>query len=145
MNNFFYKKPFELINIVTNGSSRKITLGESISQNLELLIVTKYGEHRHSKDFGCKIWDLDFELIVSERLWEDMFRKSLLKAVEKYERRIYQVEAEIKISEVEKTFFEKKVTEIKKHVEIAVSGKIKTTGERFSFNTALFLSPLSNQ
>jgi hypothetical protein len=43
---------------------------------------------------------------------------------------------------VEKLFFGKNVTEIKKQVEISVSGRINVTGEKYFFNTSLFLSPL---
>ncbi|MEN0055474.1 MAG: GPW/gp25 family protein [Mucilaginibacter sp.] len=137
-----YNKPFKLKNILSNKELETTDLGRSISQNIELIIFTRYGEHRHNNNFGCEIWDLDFELVVSERIWEEKFRQSLLRSVTDYEYRLYQVEVDIKMSEVEKLFFGKNVTEIKKKVEISVSGKINTTGENYFFNTSLFLSPL---
>jgi phage baseplate assembly protein W len=137
-----YSKPFKLKNILSDKELETTDLGRSVSQNIELIIFTRYGEHRHNNHFGCKIWDLDFELVVSERIWEEKFRQSLLRSVTDYEHRLYQVEVEIKMSEVEKLFFGKNVTEIKKKVEISVSGRINTTGEKYYFNTSLFLSPL---
>jgi phage baseplate assembly protein W len=120
-----YKKPFRLGNIFQGQDLDKQDIGASISQYIELIIFTRYGEHRFKPDFGCEIWDLDFELIISESMWEEKLRQSLLRSITRYEQRIYNV------------------TEIKKKVEIIVKGKMQQTGENYSFNISLFLSPLS--
>ncbi|EDM34689.1 hypothetical protein PBAL39_14069 [Pedobacter sp. BAL39] len=144
MSEFYYNKPFRLKSIFENKDLEEADMGKSISKNIELIIFSRYGEHRYNPSFGCEIWDLDFELIVSETIWEEKFRQSLLRAVETYETRLYQVEVEIKMSEVEKFFSVRNVTEIKKKVDISVRGKMNVTGEKYYFNTALFLSPLSS-
>jgi len=144
MSDYLYNKPFRLKNILENKDLLEAELGKSISQNLQLIIFTRFGEHRHNRNFGCEIWDLDFELIVSETIWEERFRQSLLRSITDYELRIYQVEVEIKMSEVEQTFSVRNVTEIKKKVDITIRGKINATGEKYFFNTGLFLSPLSS-
>ncbi|MCX2451691.1 GPW/gp25 family protein [Pedobacter sp. PLR] len=143
MPEFFFNKPFRF-NFIFSGSGFQSTdLGKSISNHIELVIFTRYGEHRYHNDFGCEIWDLDFELIVSESIWEEKFRKSLLKSITDYEFRIYNTAVEVRITEVENVYPLRKVTEIKKKVDITVRALIKTTGEKYFFNTALFLSPLS--
>ena len=114
MSDFLYNKPFRLKNILENKDLTEADLGKSISQNIELIIFTRFGEHRHNRNFGCEIWDLDFELIVSETTWEEKFRQSLLRSITEYERRLYQVEVEINMTEVEKKFSMRNVTEIKK-------------------------------
>ncbi|TDO24918.1 GPW/gp25 family protein [Pedobacter duraquae] len=139
----FYHKPFRFDTIFSGAELQSTDLGKSISNHIELIIFTRYGENRHNHDFGCEIWDLDFELIVSEAIWEEKFRKSLLKSIIGYEQRIDQVEVEVHISEVENVYPLRKITEIKKKVDITVRGKIRTTGEKYYFNIALFLSPLS--
>jgi phage baseplate assembly protein W len=144
MSDFLYNKPFRLINIFEHRDLQDADAGKSISQHIELIIFTRFGEHRHNSNFGCEIWDLDFELIVSETTWEEKFRQSLLKSITDYENRLYQVEVEIKMTEVEKSFTIRNVTEIKKKVDISIRGKINITGEKYYFNTALFLSPLSS-
>lgn len=144
MSDFLYNKPFRLKNILENKDLKEADLGKSISQNIELIIFTRYGEHRHNRNFGCEIWDLDFELIVSETTWEEKFRQSLLRSITEYERRLYQVEVEINMTEVEKKFSLRNVTEIKKKVDISIWGKMNITGEKYYFNTGLFLSPLSS-
>jgi phage baseplate assembly protein W len=144
MSDYLYNKPFRLIRLFENRDLQGADAGKSISQHIELIIFTRFGEHRHNNNFGCEIWDLDFELIVSETTWEEKFRQSLLKSITDYENRLYQVEVEIKMTEVEKSFTIRNVTEIKKKVDISIRGRINITGEKYYFNTALFLSPLSS-
>ncbi len=139
-----YNKPLRLKNIFAGKELDATDLGHSLSQHLELIIFTRYGEHRHSRQYGCEIWELDFELIVSRQRWEERFRQSLLAAIEKFEPRIYQVEVMVHMTDVEKVFFGRNMPEIKKQVQITVTGTINETGEGYTFNTALFLSPLSS-
>lgn len=138
-----YKKPFRLGNTFQGQDLDKQDVGASISQYIELIIFTRYGEHRFMPDFGCEIWDLDFELIISESMWEEKLRQSLLRSITRYEQRIYNVQIEVHIKEVNKFYPLRNVTEIKKKVEIIVKGKMQQTGENYSFNISLFLSPLS--
>ncbi|MCZ4223966.1 GPW/gp25 family protein [Pedobacter rhodius] len=143
MSENFLNKPFRFNSIFLGNGLQATDLGKSISNHIELIIFTRYGEHRYHNDFGCEIWDLDFELIVSESIWEEKFRKSLLKSITDSEFRIYNTEVEVHITEVENVYPLRKITEIKKKVDISVRALIKTTGEKYFFNTALFLSPLS--
>lgn len=143
MSENLYAKPFRFDSIFTGTDLQSTDMGKSISNHLELIIFTRYGEHRHNENFGCEIWDLDFELIVSESLWEEKFRKSLLKSVSEYEKRIYEISVEVHITEVENVYPLRNITEIKKKVDISIRGLIKTTAEKYFFNMSLFLSPLS--
>jgi len=138
-----YKKPFKLSKIFNGQDIDKQDVGASISQYIELIIFTRYGEHRFKPDFGCEIWDLDFELIISESMWEEKLRQSLLRSITQYETRIYDVDINVNIKEVNKFYPLRNVSEIKKKVEIVVSGKMQQTGENYVFTTSLFLSPLS--
>lgn len=139
----FLKRPFRFSNILSHQNLDKASLGQSIAKNIELIIFTRKGEHRFNPNFGCEIWDLDFELMVSEGLWEEMLRKSLTNSIAEYEKRIVNVEVDVKITEVEKFFSVRKVAEIKKKVNVYVEGRMRYTNERFSFSKSLFLSPLS--
>jgi len=138
-----YKKPFALKKLFSGQDLDKQDVGASISQYIELIIFTRYGEHRFKPDFGCEIWDLDFELIISESMWEEKLRQSLLRSITRYEQRIYDVSINVHIKEVNKFYPLRNVSEIKKKVEIIVSGKMQQTGENYVFTTSLFLSPLS--
>ena len=143
MSIIYYKIPFELTTALAGNEMPTCSLMESIKKNLELVIMTRFGEHRSDPSFGCEIWDLDFELIVSENLWEEKLRQSLLRSINTYENRLTEIQLTVAISEVEKSYVFKQYSEIKKRVDIHLKGIINKTGEVFSFTNSLFLSPLS--
>lgn len=138
-----YKKPLLFNQLLRGRDLETQDLGASISQYLELIIFTRFGEHRFKPDFGCEIWELDFELIVSESTWEEKLRQSLLKSITAHEHRIYDVNLDVRIKEVNKFYPLRNISEIKKRVEIVVTGRIQQTGENYMFSTALYLNPLS--
>lgn len=143
MSEHFYSKPLKVGSIMKGQDTDDSEVGRSISDHIQLIIFTRYGENRYNPEFGCEIWDLDFELIVSELLWEEKFRKSLLRSISEYESRLDHINVEIKISEVENIFPLRRITEIKKKVDITIRALLKTTGEKYYFNTSLYLSPLT--
>lgn len=138
-----YKTPLQFSKLLEGNELPTCSLFDSVTKNLELIITTRFGEHRCDPTFGCEIWDLDFELIVSENLWEEKLRQSLLRSVNCHEKRLGAVQLTVEITEIEKFHLFKKFTEIKKRVEIKLTGTLYKTGEPFSFKTNLFLSPLS--
>lgn len=141
----YYKKPFDFSRVFSNNPLESCDNGASIAQHIELIIFTRFGEHRFDPDFGCEVWELDFQLIVSQSIWEDRMCQSLVQAITRQEQRLYGIECEIGITDVEIVFPLRRITEIKKRVDITVRGKLTTTGENYVFNTALFLSPLSSE
>jgi phage baseplate assembly protein W len=138
-----YKKPFRFGRLLQGNDLENQDIGASVSQYLELIIFTRFGEHRFMPDFGCEVWDLDFELIVSESTWEEKLRQSLLHSITRYEQRIYDVNIAVHIKEVSKFYPLRNVSEIKKKLEIIIKGKLRQTGENYLFSTSLYLSPLS--
>lgn len=143
MNIIYYKIPFQLSALLEGNELTTCDLRDSISKNLELIIMTKFGEHRNDPSFGCEIWDLDFELIVSENKWEEKLRQSLLRSINSHEHRLSSVQLTVEIKEIEKFHMVKQYVEIKKKVNIHLTGIMHKTGEPFSFSNGLFLSPLS--
>lgn len=139
----FYKTPLDLSAALAGNDLPTCDLNTSISKNLQLIIITKFGEHRSNATFGCEIWDLDFEIIISEKLWEEKLRQSLLKSITTHEHRLSDVKLNVEITEIEKYSSFRQFTEIKKRVNIKLAGIILKTGESFTFSTNLFLSPLS--
>ena len=143
MSVIFYKIPLQLSKVLEGNELPVSDLSDSVTKNLELIIMTKFGEHRHDPSFGCEIWDLDFELIISENLWEEKLRQSLLKSISSHEHRLSAIDLNVSITEIEKSQFLKQHTEVKKRVDIQLTGTLHKTGEPFRFSTNLFLSPLS--
>src|SRR4051812_4580532 len=143
MGNTYYKLPLRLAEVINGNELSVCDLAQSISMHLELLLVTRFGEHRNDPGFGCEIWELDFELIVCASIWEEKLRQSLLKSIAAHEPRLSDVQISISVADIEKQNYFKQFTEIKKRVNIILSGTIRATGEPFQFRTNMFLSPLS--
>jgi phage baseplate assembly protein W len=143
MNISYNKIPLQLSSLLEGNELPNCDLKESITKTLELIIMTRFGEHRHDPTFGCEIWDLDFELIVSENKWEEKLRQSLLKSITTHEHRLSGIQLNVAITEIEKFHLLKQYAEIKKRVDIHLTGIIHKTGESFNFNNSLFLSPLA--
>ena len=139
----YYKIPLQISAALQGNELPACDLNESITKNVELIITTRFGEHRSDPTFGCEIWDLDFELIVSAAKWEEKLRQSLLKSITTHENRLTNVEITVAITDIEKQNLFHRFTEIKKRVDIRLTGLIKKTGETFPFRMSMFLSPLS--
>lgn len=145
MSAIFYKKPIDFKRLYARQPLETCDAGVSISQHIELIIFSRFGEHRFDPGFGCEIWELDFELIVNEAMWEDKMAQGIKRSVRAQESRLTEVEAFLKVEDVEKVFPLRRITEIKKKAEVTVTGKLTATGENYVFTTALFLSPLSSE
>lgn len=143
MNFDYYKFPLQFNDLFNSKGLPKCGLGESISQNLQMIIISQHGEHRYNTTYGCEIWDLDFDLIMSLKKWEEKLRKSLLFAISQNETRIEKTDVEVKVSEVEKRYTINDTISIKRRVDIFITSTIAETGERYQFQTNLFLSPVS--
>lgn len=76
---------------VENSRLASCTEIESIDQFIEMLIDTAPGEHAFDKEFGCEIFYLDFESIISHTRWEGQFSDYITQAITRYEKRLTNV------------------------------------------------------
>lgn len=143
MSAVYYKIPLQLDVVMEGNELPSCDLITSVTKNLELIILTRFGEHRSDPTFGCEIWDLDFELIFSTTLWEEKLRQSLLKSITTHESRLSGISINVGITNIEKFDGFRQFVEIRKRVGIYISGVLHKTGEIVNFSTNLFLSPLS--
>jgi phage baseplate assembly protein W len=144
MINHYYELPIKFRHLMKAGAELKTCdLRQSIAQNIFLIITTMYKENRYDESYGCALWDLDFELVSNENLWLETIRKSVFSSVLKHEKRLYDVSVDIEVGMDEQISTLKGERTVKKRLTIFVRGNINQTGEQFSFNTNIFLSPLS--
>src|SRR4051812_45616461 len=136
--NHFYKIPLQLPSLMQGVELPMYDLGASISKNIELILMTRYGEQRSDPTFGCEIWDLDFELIISQGHWEKKICNSILQSISRHESRLAGVEVTVVLSDVEKYNLVFNYPEIRKKVEIRLKAVVKKTGEPFHFTAGLF-------
>lgn len=122
----------------------RCTEEESIDQNLEMIIMTCPGEHKYDPDFGCKIWDLDFERVVSMHRWEGQFMQYILEAIQKYERRVQEVDARVKFYDVRSEYERSGSISIRKRVDIQIDAVIISSKKKCCFYYSFYLGPLSS-
>jgi len=120
-----------------------VNLGTSIAQNIFLIITSKYQEHRFDSEYGCEIWERDFELITNALVWQEEVNKSIMKTLTKYEPRLDNISVDTIISEEPHYNPQTHVRSMKKKLTINVKGVLKATGEPFTFSPKLFISPIS--
>lgn len=139
-----YQMPFRFdLLMERNQELPAVNLGTSIAQNIFLIITSKYQEHRFDPEYGCEIWERDFELITNPLIWQEEVNKSIIKTLNKYERRLDKISVDTVITEEPYFNPQTRVRSIKKKLTINVKGTLKATGEPFTFSPQLFISPIS--
>ncbi|WP_029906685.1 GPW/gp25 family protein [Prevotella sp. 10(H)] len=147
MDTIYYKLPLNLDNIFDEDGGKLHTCSEieSIDQHIELIITTCPGEHKFNKNFGCRIWDMDFERVVLRKKWEEEFTGHIADAIQRFESRIKDIEVAIQVMEVTREDSITKTTAIKKKVIVQVKGILVSSGGYCEFRYKLFLGPLSTE
>ena len=107
---------------VENSRLASCTEIESIDQFIEMLIDTAPGEHAFDKDFGCEIFYLDFESIISHTRWEGQFSDYITQAITRYEKRLTNVNVRVIIDDTTRQDNVFEASTIKKRVQVYVYG-----------------------
>ena len=141
-----YRLPLNLDGFfgATGGDLPKCTEMESIDKYIEMLLITYPGEHRFDPEFGTKIWDLDFESVVTQVQWVETFRGYVREAVVKYEKRITDINVAIDVKEVVRDEGIADAVAIRRRVDVVIKAKLVSNGEKCAFGYSLYLGPLSN-
>lgn len=143
MNHHYYRAPLNLGQLTKSRPMAKCDIGESISQVLFLLICTRKGEMPGEPDFGCDIWDLQFEQIQDQRKWTDAIEVSLQQCINRFENRLYDAQVDASLREVEVAYPFRKYPDIKHQAHIQIKARLRYSGEPFNFSTDVFVSPIS--
>jgi phage baseplate assembly protein W len=137
------KLPINFSSILKGNEPSYCSLEESIAQSIMMQITSRYGEVAGKPDFGSAIWELEFNQLVKVYEWEEKVKQSLIKTIDLYEKRLYDVDVNVSLSEFENESSHKKRKEIRRKAEIFVNGKIIHQDLPFHFNTTIYISPLS--
>ena len=137
----YYQAPFDFKRFFEKKELRKITLQESISQFISIIITTYFEEYSYDDDFGSEIWESDFDLLVNTNVLKERIKKSLKQQLDIYEKRLTQVNLDIDLMEnISETATK---VRLKKYLKISISGVIVKTDEPYSFIGDYYLAPLS--
>ncbi|HCC53260.1 MAG TPA: type VI secretion system baseplate protein TssE [Porphyromonadaceae bacterium] len=142
----YYKIPMDFVRIFEPNirNLSMYTEKESIEKNLKLILTTCPGESKYDPEFGCKIWDLDFERVVSQARWEGTFVEHIVEAIRKYEQRVSNVVPKVSFVDTKKDYEFSGATSVRKRADISIDATIISTGKRYCFFYSLYLGPLSS-
>lgn len=143
----YYKLPIKFDSVFEEDGKLMATCNEisSIDQYIELLLTTCPGEHKFNKKFGCRIWDMDFERVVSRKNWINDFTAYVKEAVSNFEKRLKDVSVSIDVRDVAREDYTLQTTAIKKEVMVYIEARLVSDNEPCKFRYALYLGPLSTQ
>lgn len=142
---FIYKLPLDTGFFLKSRTLPKCSLQESIRDHIQLLLTTAYGECRFDPDYGCEIWEHEFEHSQISKIWIDRMSIRIKASLIKYETRLTNIKVQTAITEEE---FQRKeqsnrTVGLKKCLKIHVTGSLLSTNEEFYTSGKIFLSPFS--
>ncbi len=111
----------------------KQSLEKSITANIYLILATKYGSKRYDQSFGNELLDYDFDNpSVIERV-KHRFEVSIKELIKTCEKRLEEIKVIVRLS-IEDLYFDKdrKMTRVKKKIEISISGKLILINRTYS-------------
>ncbi|MDR2144914.1 MAG: GPW/gp25 family protein [Tannerella sp.] len=139
-----YKTPLLFSRLFESGDLSQCSEEDSIDRNLELIITTCPGEHKFDPGFGCDIWELDFENVVSVQRWESNFVNYISNAIRKYEPRIREIETTVHFFDVKNQHEFSGAISIRKRVDIRINAEILSSDKKCAFLYSLYLGPLTS-
>ncbi|RZK46551.1 MAG: hypothetical protein EOO59_19135, partial [Hymenobacter sp.] len=119
------------------------SLGTSIAQFLHLLLHTRPGQLRSATDFGCALWDVEFDNAVDIVRWEETLSRSLLAAIEEHEPRLRDVRVRVAIKLLPPAQGKLGQAVARRQADISVQGVVRLTHETFSYATQLHIGQLA--
>ncbi|TGE07759.1 GPW/gp25 family protein [Hymenobacter fodinae] len=139
MANDYYRLPLNFEELLQRRPLARCSAQESIAQHLYLMLTTHFGESRFDPNFGCVVWQQDFEAMTNMR-WKDNVQRSVEQSIAEREPRLEQVKVVVGVEDFEM----KGVTQrIRKRLEVNVRAVLHRTNEPFAFRASLFVAPLS--
>ncbi|MCH6234202.1 GPW/gp25 family protein [Cognataquiflexum rubidum] len=136
--------PLRLGDLTTKGEHPVCNLKQSVAQHLHLIITTSYGEMVTDEEFGCGIWEHDFDNLTSSHKIKELIRDSLQESVERYESRLHQVKIDLLISQDEFSV-KGSGSRVKKKVTIKITGILIATNESFVYEDSFLMGPYDYQ
>ncbi|MGB3589500.1 MAG: GPW/gp25 family protein [Tunicatimonas sp.] len=140
----YYQLPLSFTDLLQKKRLALCSLEDAIRQHIHLIIKTHYYEYRFDTNYGCYVWDKDFDNIQSVSKWKDELEDLVLQSLNAYERRLAKIQVSIKVDEPET--LDPKTQQIIRHrkrITIQAQGTVKKTNQSLSHTEYMFFSPLS--
>lgn len=137
----FYSLPLAVEKVMNKGEHPKCSMQQSVIQHLHLLLTTGFGGFPADERFGCGIWDNDFDNVTSAHKLREYIRETLYESISEQELRLGNVRVEIFLRQEEVAG--QSMRNIKKKIDVTISGVLLLTNEKLSFRDSFFVGPLS--
>lgn len=141
MRGVYYKTPIDFGTIVNKKDAEKISIDNSISQQIFLISTTALGECKFDETFGTEIWEMDFDLLKSDNTLKEFIVDSMKKSITMHEKRLLLEDVEVSVRDHNLGSIGK--SRMKKRVVISVRGQVLETNRPFLFQNYFFVGPLS--
>lgn len=135
----YFNLPLNFEHLLERRQLPRCSAQESIAQHLYLMLTTHFGESRFDPDFGCVVWEQDFEAMTGMR-WKDDVQRSIERLVRAREPRLEQVTVNVGVEDFELKGVNQR---IRKRLDVSVRAVLHRTNESFGFRASLFVAPLS--
>jgi hypothetical protein len=142
MSSNYLNIPISFKEIKQHDTVDRIDLKRSIHNMIHLITTTEYDEVRYDPEFGCDIWQHDFENIYNPHSFREDLKRSIKNSIEKNEKRLTNVRVDLQIEQAE---IATKVNNkrIKTRIRLIVKGIVDETNETFEHQETFFIGPLS--
>lgn len=141
MKGIYYKIPMNFGEMIAKKDVEKISIDNSISQQIFLISTTALGECKFDETFGTEIWEMDFDLLKTDNSLKEFIVNSMKKAIIMHEKRLLLEDVEVSVKDHNLGTFGKR--RMKKRVIMSVKGQVLETNRPFLFQNSFFVGPLS--
>lgn len=137
----YYKLPMDFSRILQKQDLPDVHLEESVGQHIQLLITTVLGENKDDPQYGCQLWDSDFDIRASNNEVKEQVELSIRASINRYEKRLTQTRVVAQISQEEVMGMTSK--KVKKKIRVTVTGVLARNKTDFHYSSFFYVSPLS--
>lgn len=116
------------------------TLRDSIARNLHLLITTAADENKLDERYGSVFWDNEYDIHLSNDGRRELVLESLQQQIGLYEKRLVNVVVKVGVKQVNMN--DSIRSQLRRRLEIIVTGNIARSNEPFEFQTGFFIGPM---
>ena len=139
----FYTIPLKPKQLIQKQRHPLAEIRQGVADYIHLILKTHLAEYRYDYRFGCYVWDQDFENIQSISKWENQMETQIKATIERYEKRLEQIDIKIRVEEPEAGEFDNKVpNRFKRRIHINVNGQLWKTRQAFQHQEFIYFSPL---
>ena len=124
----YYTAPPSFGGMMKRQMADKISLEDSVRQNISLYLATKPGEYHYDPEYGCIIHHYDFRMLT-ETPGKDQIKRSIEAYLKKFDKRIEPEQVNLEVVDAEERI-EGKNPRMCRFIQITVICRLISTREK---------------